>query len=235
MSTTTKLTLSLSLTTFAAAAIGFAAAKYGQGGQTYISLAASSAGILLLIIAACTLIGRSLEKRLGIEPEELERRASEMASGYLDGRWAEDLDGMRRESAGARLAETVGRLSEVFRRTNEAAKAAIKAGHSVRAAMYKGFGEETKAEAMKATDELLAQAAALQEAIDFYCFDRIGSEASSSNYRFEASPRSVEEAARSDAKSRPRLRLLPRERPAAGMSYRPSRGFRPKLVLLRTP
>jgi hypothetical protein len=152
-----------------------------------------------------------------------------MAAGYLDGRWAEEVEGLRRESAGARLAETVGRLSEVFRRTNEAARAAIIAGHSVRAAACKGFSEETRPETMKAADELLVQATALQEAIDFYCFDRRGG--SSSAVTFEAVERPVEEV----DKPWPRLRLLPRESPKPGTAFRPSPGARPKLVLLRTP
>lgn len=133
-----------------------------------------SAVILVAAIGAAglvgSLIGRSIDKRLGAEPEEIEKIASELATGYL-------ASGREYGSKGAAsaLGLAIDQLSEVFRATRRVSRSSIDIVHKIRINAFLAGKREAErevrlAEIERQADELSLQTQELYKAIDFYSF-----------------------------------------------------------------
>jgi hypothetical protein len=218
MKVTSKLIIAFASMSSIAFGIGLAAAAGFSSLRNPLSVTGIALAGTAIALALALLVGRSVDRRLGAQPAELARMASELAGGYLA---PLDEDGMAKEGAAADLGLATAQFNTVFRSVKSTVVDVIETSHKICGIAMLGSGgdEERRArsqEIIAQAQELARQAQALQEAIGFYSFSP------REEPRDEERLASLESRrASSEAKKQPRRR--------------PSRGHRPKLRLLPRP
>jgi hypothetical protein len=219
MNMTTKLTFAFAPISLAAVGIGLLATDMSSGLRNLplvFAIATSGTAIALLL---ALLVGQSIDRKLGTEPEELRRMTTELAEGYLAPFNEEET---RHQGAAGELSLATAQLNTVFRATKGTTNKVITASHRiVGLALIESGGENgLKARAQEIVaqaEDLAKEALAFQEAIGYYSFDpRAHPEDKARLIAFKAR----DEQDRDSSAPKPQ--------------HKPSRGHKPKLRLLPT-
>lgn len=212
MNTTKKLAISFTTMSLVAVGIGFAATLRASSLQ---SLALVAAGGLALALILALAFGASVDRKLGAEPEEIRRRAAELAGGYL----APLSEGSAKRGAAAQLDLASAQLNTVFRAARETARAAIVASRRIGSLSLLGSGDEEERRARgreigALAEELAREAGELEKAIGFYSF-AAQPRARAEDHGVDGRRPAMESPRRRPSRGhRPRLRLIKEERPA---------------------
>ena len=219
MNMTQKLTFAFAPISLAAVGIGLLATDMSSGLRNLPLVFAIAASGTVIALFLALLVGLSIDRKLGAEPEELHRMATEFAEGYLAPFNEEET---RRQGAAGELSLATAQLNTVFRATKGATNKVITASHRiVSLALIESGGEnglKTRAREIAAqAEELAKEAQAFQDAIDYYSFDP------------RAHPKDKERLMALKARGeRDQYPSVPKPQP----KHKPSRGHKPKLQLL---
>jgi hypothetical protein len=222
MNVTKKLTFAFAPISLAAVGISlFATAMSSSPRNLPLMYAIAASGTVIALSLAFFLVGLSADRKLGAEPEELRRMATELAEGYLAPFNEEET---KRQGAAGQLSLATAQLNTVFRATKNATNEVIAASHRiVSLALRESGGEnELKARAREIAaqaEELAKEAQAFQEAIGYYSFDpRAHPEDKDRLITLKAHDERDQDSSMSAPRPQPK--------------HKPSRGHKPKLRLL---
>jgi hypothetical protein len=217
MNVTKKLLAAFSSMSMATLGLGLAATGWSSSLENAAIIAASTLALAVIFAFA---FGAPIDRKLGASPEELRRKAAELASGYL----APLEEGSEEQGAAAELSLATAQLNTTFRAARDAARELTAASYKiVSLAMLESGSEAEKRSRLREIEaraqELAATGRELEAAIGFYSFAP-----KAQSVERELLAASAERRLKEQGVRKPSEKPQPRQRP--------SRGHKPHLRLL---